>query len=102
MRMRLLLLLAGLLWACSDSKSKEPKDSGHEHPDHNHDAGHEEDSGPDEPDEDAGSDDAGPDEDAGSGDAGSVSPLGERPPGTLERPPGEKLPDDLKPPGFGN
>ena len=82
MRMRLLLLLAGLLWACSDSKSKEPNDSGHEHPDHTHDAGHEE------------------PEDGGS--AAPVSPLGERPPGSLERPPGEKLPAELKPPGFGN
>ena len=89
MRMRLLLLLAGLLWACSDSKSKEPNDSGHEHPDHTHDAGHDNDSGHEEPEEDGGS-------------AAPVSPLVERPPGSLERPPGEKLPADLKPPGFGN
>ena len=83
MRMRLLLLLAGLLWACSDSKSKEPTDSGHEHPDHSHDAG----TGHEEPEEDA-------------GPGTQVSPHGERPPGSLERPPGEKLPEDLKPPGF--
>ena len=89
MRMRLLLLLTGLLWACSDSKSKEPNDSGDDHHHgHTHDAGATHDADGEQPDEDGAVDTP-------------VSPLGERPPGSLPRPPGEKLPDDLKPPGFG-
>jgi hypothetical protein len=94
MRMRLLLLLTGLLWACSDSKGKEPNDSGHDHPEHTHDAGHTHDAS-DMHDADGEQ----PDED-GAVDT-PISPLGERPPGSLPRPPGEKLPADLKPPGFG-
>lgn len=70
----LLLMLACTLWACSDSSTQDKADSGKsDASDHEH-----------EPD-------------AGQ-DAAKSSPLGDRPPGSLERPPGEKLPDDLKPP----
>ena len=86
MRRLLPLLLAGSLWACSDSKT-DPRDAGDHHHDdagdHHHDAGH-------EPDDDAGEPQA---------DAGTGSGL-DQPEGKLERPPGEKLPDALKPPGF--
>ncbi len=44
--------------------------------------------------------DAGTTEDGdGGGEAPAASSL-ERPPGSLQRPPGKKLPDDLKPPGY--
>lgn len=47
----------------------------------------------------AGETDAGQ-QNAGGGGAGEESAL-EKPPGSLARPPSDKLPDDLKPPGFG-
>lgn len=84
MRKLLLLLLACSVWACSDGKNKDASDSGaHEKPDAS------------EWDPDAGE---WPDEvkDAAGNDAASTRL--ERAPGSLERPPGEKLPDDLKPP----
>ena len=70
------LLLAGsLLWACSDSKTT-PRDAG----DHDHDHEH---------------------EDAGETQTDAGTSLGvEQPQGNFERPPGEKLPEALKPPGF--
>lgn len=83
MRRFLPLLLAGSLWACSDSKT-DVRDAGEDAGDHDH---HHE--------------DAGDDHDGGEvqTDAGTDTRL-EQPPGNLERPPGEKLPDALKPPGF--
>jgi hypothetical protein len=72
-RLRWLVLLCAL-GACSDSSTKS-KDSG---------SSEETDAGKDNPD----------------GSAGAESAL-ERPPGNLARPPSDKLPDDLKPPGFG-
>jgi hypothetical protein len=79
MQKLLLLSFACILLACSDSKSNENiVDSGKPNA-AKPDSG---DEWPDQP------------------DAAVVSPLGERPPGSLERPPGEKLPDSLKPPGF--
>ena len=72
------LLVAGsLMGACSDSKT-DARDAGtasNDASDHNHNQ-----------------------EDAGESHAG---PTGvDQPQGNLERPPGEKLPDALKPPGF--
>jgi hypothetical protein len=81
MRKLLLLSCACVLWACSDSKSNENTVDSGSHP------------------TDAGTPD-GAEEWPDQADAAQVSPLGERPPGSLERPPEEKLPDSLKPPGF--
>jgi hypothetical protein len=78
MRTLFLLCAACALWACSDSKPDVIKDAGSN------------------PKPDAGEE--WPDEKPDA--AVAESPLGERPPGSLERPPADKLPDSLKPPGF--
>jgi hypothetical protein len=69
----LLLVLACALWACSDASTQPRTDAGDK------------------------SDASDQSPDAGK-EAGAPSALGERPPGSLDRPPGTKLPDDLRPP----
>lgn len=74
-----LLLLACALFACSDN-DKLPSGGG---------------------DRDASSEkrDAGSTDERDGGETPAASGL-ERAPGSLPRPPGKKLPDDLKPPGY--
>jgi len=77
MQKPLLFVIACALWACSDSNNATKTDAGDGKPD---------------------ASDEWPDVDAGSDDGGEKSPLVERAPGSLDRPPGTKLPDALRPP----